>query len=390
MFFITGLSMCRRISANKGYQIPDAEIYLSKNDTTMGAIELYLETPKSMHLRETNIWIASIDGINSEVNRKYSVELHLFNPLRGVKEARFKFRTPTSLFLTRGSFLHKVEASKEIFESEVNFPFLGDFRIKSDVKKTSDTRSLDMKIDYKLLQSKWESINLKEKITYNTKEGKKSKIISFIFYGQLNSTQFPKCNSQISYYIDYRPFVSKMSELMIEWNKDYRDKIRYSHALKMYLSNLQPFKMTAENTFVFEVRPFHINYEFKVETDMAIVKGRPQLITIYLVGKDVQGREDLEIKGHFQYERTDSPLIWTINSTLKYLGRELLYWSSVKQIKDLTFVGTTKYQLQKGRIVTVVHNERFVLKSFFNAPQMITSKLVNFILAKIYSQKSVY
>jgi hypothetical protein len=72
----------------------------------------------------------------------------------------------------------------------------------------------------------------------------------------------------------------------------------------------------------------------------------------------------MEIKGHFQYERTDSPLIWTINSTLKYPGRELFYWSAVKQIKDLTFVGTTKYQLQKGRIVTVVHNERFVLKSF--------------------------
>jgi hypothetical protein len=85
-----------RIPAYEGYQISEAEIYLSTIDRTMGAIELYLETPKSMHLRETNIWIASIDGINSEVNRNYSVELHLFNPLRGVKEARFKFRTPTS------------------------------------------------------------------------------------------------------------------------------------------------------------------------------------------------------------------------------------------------------------------------------------------------------
>jgi hypothetical protein len=109
-----------------------------------------------------------------------------------------------------------------------------------------------------------------------------------------------------------------------------------------------------------------------------------------LVGKDVKGREDMEIKGHLQYDRTDSPSIWTINSTLKYPGRELFYWSTVKQIKDLTFVGTTKYQLQKGRIITVAHNERFVLKRFSNAPQMIASKLEDFLLAKIYYQISVY
>jgi hypothetical protein len=360
----------------------------------MGTIELYLETSKSMHLRETNIWIASIDGINSGVNRKYSVELHLFNPLGGVKEARFKFRTPTSLFLTRGSFLHKIEGSKETFESDVDFPFLGDFRIKSNVNKSSDTRSLDMKIDYKLLQSKWESINLNKKMTYNSKKRKISKIISSIFYGRYNSTQFPKCNSQISYYIDYRPYVSKKSELTIEWNEDYRDKIRCAHTSKRDFSNSRPFnrsfKMTTENALYFEATPFDINYEFKVETDMAIVKGIPQLLTIDLVGKDVKGREDMEINGHFQYERTYSPLIQTTNSTLRYPGRELFYWSTVKQIKDLTFVGTTKYQLQKGRIITVVHNERFVLKNFSNAPQIITSKLEEFLLAKIYYQISVH
>jgi hypothetical protein len=167
--------------------------------------------------------------------------------------------------------------------------------------------------------------------------------------------------------MDYRPYVSKNSELTIEWNEDYNDKIRYSHTLKMDLSNLRPLKMTTQNAFDFEATPFDINYEFKVETVMVIVKGRPQLLTIDLIGKDVKGREDMEIKGHFQYERTDSPLTRIINSTLKYPGRELFYSSTVKHIKDLTFVGTTKYQLQKGRIVTVVHNERFVLKSFSNS-----------------------
>jgi hypothetical protein len=189
------------------------------------------------------------------------------------------------------------------------------------------------------------------------RKAKKTKIINFILYGQLNSTQFPEYNSQISYYTIFRPYVSKKSELSFEWNEDYRDKIRYSHTSKMDVSDLRPFKMTTENAFVLEATPFDINYEFKVETDMAAVKGKPQSFTIDFVGKDVKGREDMEIKGHLQYDRTDSPSIWTINSTLKYPGRELFYWSTVKQIKDLTFVGTSKYQLQKGRIVTVVHNE---------------------------------
>jgi hypothetical protein len=140
--------------------------------------------------------------------------------------------------------------------------------------------------------------------------------------------------------------------------------------------------MTTENAFVFEATPFDINYVFKVETHMTAVKARPQSLSLDFIGKDVNGREDMEIKGHLQYDRTDSPLISTINSTLKYPGLELFYWSTVKQIKDLTFVGTSKYQLQKGRIVTVVHNERFVLKNFSNSPEMITSNLRAFFISK--------
>jgi hypothetical protein len=140
--------------------------------------------------------------------------------------------------------------------------------------------------------------------------------------------------------------------------------------------------MTTENAFVLEATPFDINYEFKVETDFTAFKGQPKSFTIDLVGKDVKGREDMEIKGHLQYDRAYFPSIWTINSTLKYPGRELFHWSTFKHAKDLTFVGTSKYQLQKGRIVTVVHNERFVLKSFSNSPEMITSKLRAFSISK--------
>jgi hypothetical protein len=354
-----GLSICKSKTPYEDSPIPNVEIYLSKIDNTMEAIELHLETPPK-DSKEMNVWIARVNATNSEVNREYSAELELFNPSEGKKEAQLKLRSPINLYSTRASLQSERDGSSSRMEIEVNCPYSGQFKIKSNVNTTSDTRSLDMKIDYKLLQSKWESINLNEKITYNTKElkkGKKSKMINFILYGQLNSTQFPKYNSQISYHMNYRPYVNKKSELTIEWNEDYRDKIRYSHTSKMDLSNLRPFKMTTENAFVFEATPFDINYEFKVETDMAIVKGRPQLLTIDLIGKDVKGREDMEIKGYLHYERTDSPLIQTINSTLKYPGRELFYWSVVKQIKDLTFAGTTKYQLQKGRIVTVVHNE---------------------------------
>jgi hypothetical protein len=382
---MTGLSICKSKTPYEDSPIPNVEIYLSKIDNTMEAIELHLETPPK-DSKEMNVWIARVNATNSEVNREYSAELELFNPSEGKKEAQLKLRSPINLYSTRASLQSERDGSSSRMEIEVNCPYSGQFKIKSNVNTTSDTRSLDMKIDYKLLQSKWESINLNEKITYNTKElkkGKKSKMINFILYGQLNSTQFPKYNSQISYHMNYRPYVNKKSELTIEWNEDYRDKIRYSHTSKMDLSNLRPFKMTTENAFVFEATPFDINYEFKVETDMAIVKGRPQLLTIDLIGKDVKGREDMEIKGYLHYERTDSPLIQTINSTLKYPGRELFYWSVVKQIKDLTFAGTTKYQLQKGRIVTVVHNERFVLKSFSNAPEIITSKLRAFFISKI-------
>jgi hypothetical protein len=274
-------------------------------------------------------------------------------------------------------------------EIEINCPHYGQYKIKSNLNTTSDTRSLDMKIDYKLPQSKWESINLNKKITYNLNDfkiGKKLKITDFKYtielYGQFNSTQFPKYNSQISCYM-YSSLYDRKAELTIQWNEDYRDKIRYSKTTKMDFLYLPPFiKTISEEVVVFEATPFDINYELKGKTNMAIGKGEIQLLTIDLVGKDVKGREDMEIKGHLQYEGTDSPLTATINSTLKYPGRELFFWSTVKEIKDLTYVGTIKYQLQEGRIVTIVYNQRFVLKSFSNAPQMIKSKLRAFFISK--------
>jgi hypothetical protein len=272
---MTELSICKSKTPYEDSSIPNAEIYLSKIDKTMEAIELYLETPPK-DSKEMNVWIARVNATNSEVNREYSAELELLIPSEGEKEATLKLRSPMNLFLTRASLQSQRNGSNSRMEIEINCPYSGQYKIKSNVNTTSDTRSLDMKIDYKLLQSKWESINLNEKITFNTKKGKKSKIIDFIFYGRLNSTQFPEYNSQISYSMNYRPYVSKKSELTIEWNEDYKDKIRYSHTSKMDLSNLPPFKMTTENAFILEVTPFDINYEFKVETDMAAFKGRPQ------------------------------------------------------------------------------------------------------------------
>jgi hypothetical protein len=194
---LTGLSICKRLTAYEGYMIPDAEIYVSKNDTTMRAIELHSEMPKSMHLRGTNIWIASIDAINSEVGRKYSLELHLYNPLRGFKQVLLKFRTPTNLFLSQVALLFEVQDWIGIIKSEVEFQFLGYFKLKYNSNTSLNLQNYEMTINYKLLQSKEESINWILKVVESSN---KLKEIDYTYESQIISTQFSKYNTQITFY----------------------------------------------------------------------------------------------------------------------------------------------------------------------------------------------
>jgi hypothetical protein len=195
----------------------------------MKAIELYLAMPKSMHLRETNIWNASIDAINSGIDRKYSVELHLSNPLRGIKEARLEFRTPSN----RCSF-----------------------------------------------------------------------------------------NSYLN------------------------------------VSDLQPLKITNENLFVIEAKPFDINYELKSDTEMVLDNRELQKLNIEIIGKDVNGRENMDFRGFLNYERNYLSLNQTINAALKYAGHDLFCHGHLIKSKDLNLAGILEFQQQHKRNISVVHNER--------------------------------
>ena len=128
----------------------------------------------------------------------------------------------------------------------------------------------------------------------------------------------------------------------------------------MDITELRPFKMVSENKVVVEAKHLDINYDFDIKTDFSFVKSKPKTFSVQLVGKDLEGREDRDIKGSVEYMRTEAPLHQTIKAELKSPGRDLLYESHVQQVNDQQFKGVMKYQLEKGKVVTIKHKERFV------------------------------
>jgi hypothetical protein len=355
IIFLTGLSMCKRLTAYVDYNIPDAEIYLTKIDRTMEAIELYLETPKSMHWRENNIWIASIDAIYSEVDRKYSAELHLFNPLNGIKEARLKLRTPTNSFLSRASLLVETQQSIKIIKSEIDFPFLGYFKLKLITNRSLSLDNNEMKIIYKLLQSEEESIQWIGKIIHSSN---KLKEFDCLHESQFISTQFSKYNMKITFHQKYIPFISRKSELTVGWNDDYRDRIRLSYFSDLNFTDIRSLKITNENSFTIEATPFDINYALKLDIGVVFDNHELQQLNIDMIGKDLNGRENLDFSGFLNYDRNNSSLNQTINAALKYAGHDLFGCGQILTVKDLDLAGILNFQQKHKRNITVVHSER--------------------------------
>jgi hypothetical protein len=212
-----------------------------------------------------------------------------------------------------------------------------------------------MTINYKLLQSKKESINWILKVVESSN---KLKEIDYTYESQIISTQFSKYNTQITFYQRVTPFKSRKTELTIGWNKDYSDRIRSSNNAILNVSDLQPLKITNENLFTIEATPLDINYELKLDIGLILDNRELQRINIEMIGKDVNGRENMDFKGFLNYERNDLSLNQTIYAALKYAGHDLFSSGHLIKSKDLNLAGILEFQLQHKRNIIDVYNER--------------------------------
>jgi hypothetical protein len=294
--------------------------------------------------------------MNSEIKRKYSAKLHLFIPLCGIKEARLEFQTPTNLFLSRALLLVEVQDAIGIIKSEVKFPFLGYFKLKYISNRSLNLENIEMKINYKLLQSKEESMKLIVKVV---RSSNKLKEIDCTYESQIISTQFSKYDTQIKFYQRLIPLKSRKTELTIGWNKDYSDRIRYLYNYNLNVSDLQPLKIANESyRIIIEATPFNINYELESDIELILDNRELQKLNIEIIGKDVNGRENMDFRGFLNYERNYLFLNQTVNAALKYAGHDLFYHGHLIKPKDLNLAGILEFQQQHKRNITVVHNER--------------------------------
>jgi hypothetical protein len=260
-----------------------------------------------------------------------------------------------NLFSSRASLLVEVQDSIVIIKSEVEIPSLGYFRLKYISNRNLNLQNNEMDINYKLLQSKEESIKWIVKVVHISN---KLKEFDFSHESQIISTQFSEYNTQIKFYQRFIPFKSRKTELTIGWNKNYSDRIRCSYNCNLNFLDQQPLKITNENLFIIEAIPFDINYELKSDIELILDNSELQKLNIEMIGKDVNGRENMDFRGFLNYERNDLSLNQTINAALKYAGHDLFYCGHLIKSKDLNITGILEFQQQHKRNITAVHNER--------------------------------
>jgi len=331
-----------------------AEYYYTKADPSLESIELVLERPAA-DAKDLKTWTARVNA----GQRQYLAQIELQNPEGYPKKVSAKLQSPKRTSTAVVSLDRQQNGDKSNLEIDLKVPEKIDINTKYNIDKTGPESSVEVVVEYQLARpgAKRETLKWTRKASLDYKKEKKSKQINVSFLGELQSTQFPQYNSKVTYYTQLRPYQNSKTDASVEWGPELKDRVRVSHTSKMDVIELRPFQMISENQFVVEVTPLDINYDFKVNSDISMIKSKPKLLSVKLVGKDVNGRPDREIKGEFKYESLEAPVQQIMNASLAYPGNEVSYYSEIKQIKDLTYSGKVIYSPSKGRVVTIEHKE---------------------------------
>ena len=177
---------------------------------------------------------------------------------------------------------------------------------------------------------------------------------------ELQTSQFPEYNSKLFFSKSSKSYQNSNTELRVEWGPYLSDRIRLMHNSKMDIKlEKETVQMINENNLVVEATPLKINYGFKLNSNVSMYKSAYKLVNIVLVGRDVDGRPGRDIRASFKFELLGPPIHQMINASLSYSGREMSYYSEVKQIEGLTFAAKTYISPQKGELLTIDQKARF-------------------------------
>ncbi|CAG2102366.1 unnamed protein product [Medioppia subpectinata] len=169
-------------------------------------------------------------------------------------------------------------------------------------------------------------------------------------FGELQSTQYPSYNSKVSYYWVYKPYQNMKTDVSVEWGPELKDKIRVNAVSKMDIIELRPLQMVQEHQYVVEITPLDINYDLKINTNIAMIKSRPRLLNFKLILNASLAYPGNEVTYY-------SDIKQILNASLAYPGNEVTYYSDIKQVKDLSYSGKIIYSPSKGKLITIEHKE---------------------------------
>ena len=350
-----GINLCAQGNWPDGAPLPNLEYTITRQDPSVDAVELTLEKPAASATRDLLVWTAKA----SAGQREYLAQVEVRNPKEGQKKASLKLVSPRRTITADTTISKSANGNVSNVEFDLKLPNVIDVNTKYTFEQKGEEQNIDILTEYQCAGSdRKETIKWNRRSSLSFKREKKSKVINVSYNHDFQSSQFPEYDSRLSYYTNMKPYQTSKSDFKFEWGQGLKNRVGLVHTSSMDIIELRPFQAVSENSFRIESTPHDVNYDLKLKSDISMIKSKPKRISLELIGDDAANRPDRAIRASFKYDRTDEPVQQTINATLAYPGRDLGYYSEVKQIKDLTFTGKTVLSSQ-GRSMIIDHKSRY-------------------------------
>ena len=358
------MTLCKYRTWSDNFPLPNVEYHLAKQDPSLKSIELTLEQPAANDTRDLLVWSVKVDAGKRQYLARYEVK----DPKVGLKETNLKFQSSSRTITAEISVIKSENGSSSKMEFDLKVPNIIDLNTKYNDKKTSDENNANLVAEYKLAWSDRKEIfklNRNHFIYLNME--KEIQLNSSALY-EIQSTQFPEYNCLVSDSMRFNFNKYYLSDLRIEL---FNNRVRLLSTSKIDIINLNPVKAVGENVLVFEATPLKINYQIKYNFRMEFFDAQPlnnriKLMSMELVGKDLEGRTGGDFKGSVIYEEitTLGPLYYELNRSLSYPGRNIILFTQFTPIKNSTFDGRIEFSPQKGKFIIIRHKERLDFVTF--------------------------
>lgn len=343
------LNHCHKITQVKGLIFPNFELYVTKPDKAITALEVELsgESPAP----DSRRYSAKVKGVGSSTDTEHFAQIEVAYPKGAPKEVKITLKSPTNKLESKFSL--NLDGNRNL-EVKINLPHVVELDVKgkSLVNKETNTYDNEFNVDYKFPSDPTvHNINYKLNVGFNLKRSSKDKVANLDVSAELKSSRVPLVNHATTIRFKYRPLKQSEILLQLKYGSDLSRVLKFSRVSTMEVKEMKPFTVNGQNDVQIVVSALDVNYDLKTDFNWVSDKGLPSLLEYNVKGKDLSKRSvssgvSNDIDGQLKYTNKLPDIDQTIAAKLKANGKEYAYNSEMKQVAPQKY--ESKITVQNG------------------------------------------